>query len=764
MTTRTTSAAAVVHGLEPAVALAFVAGVCLPPLLPRLLALPWWLTALALALCCLLVSRKIWPLAGLLIGFAWATHSGQSALDLRIAPVQSGQDLRIAGVIVDLPRTDLQPPRFDLMPDPGSTVAGRVRLSWYNAAPTIIPGQRFEGTVRLRAPRGLENPGGFDYGRYALAQRLAATGYVREGALSEPSAVSLGARLDRLRASISDQIEQQVADRQLAGLLRALAVGDQRGLDDDSWDVLRVTGTGHLIAISGMHVGLVAAFGAWMLAGVYLVWPRLALRIPRLTLCAFGALAAASAYSLLAGWSLPVQRTLVMIVVVLLARMLKRQVSLPQSLLLAAVVVLIWDPLSVLGAGFWLSFIGVAGLMWALPDAHRRRGIASSFGRAQLAMSLGLLPITIAFFGQGSLVGPIANLIAVPWITFVIVPLLLLAVLTLGVVPALGQGLLKLAALILQPLWRLLEWMTELPGASWYFAEPSAWAILLALFGAVWLFLPRGAPMRALGLLMFLPLLVPRLPIIDDGDARISMFDVGQGLSVLVQTRHHALLFDAGARSRSGFDMGEVVVVPGLRALGVRQLDRLVLSNLDADHAGGREAVLRAFPMAAVQIGIDSDPAPRCEAGGAWDWDGVHFEFLHPPEFFPDKGNDSSCVLRVQAGQGVALLTGDIGQVIESALLRTDSAKLRAHLAFVPHHGSRSSSSDAFIAATGARWAFNSAGRDNRYGHPHPEVRARWQDSGADWIASDEAGFSTIQLNRLDLVERRRLLRPRYWH
>jgi competence protein ComEC len=761
---RTTRPAPVVHGLDPASALAFVIGVCLPPLLPRLLALSWWLAGLALALIILLVSRRLWPLAALLIGFVWASHQGQAALDLRLDEARAGQDLPVSGLIVDLPRNDLQPPRFDLLPDASSALGGRIRLSWFNDAPALVPGQRFEGMVRLRAPRGLENPGGFDYGRYALEQRLAATGYVRTGVVSEPDSPGFAAAVDRLRARVADEIDQQVADPQHAGLLRALAVGDQRGLDDAAWDALRITGTGHLIAISGLHVGLVAAFGAWLLAGLYMIWPRLALRIPRLTLCAVGALAAASAYSLLAGWSLPVQRTLVMIVVVLLARMLKRQVALPQSLLLAAVVVLVWDPLSVLGAGFWLSFLGVAGLMWALPDAHRQTGIARSFGRAQLAMSLGLLPITIAFFGQGSVVGPLANLIAVPWITFVIVPLLLLAVLALGIVPTLGQGLLKLAALILQPLWHLLEWMTDLPGAAWFFAEPSAWAVGLALLGAIWLFLPRGAPLRALGLLMFLPLLIPKLPAIAQGDARISMFDVGQGLSVLVQTREHTLLFDAGARSRSGFDIGEVVVVPGLRALGVRRLDRLVLSNLDADHAGGREAVLRAFPMADVQIGIDSDPAPRCEAGTSWQWDGVRFEFLHPPEFFPDRGNDSSCVLRVQTNAGVALLTGDIGAVIESSLLRADAARLRADLVFVPHHGSRSSSSPAFVAATGAQLAFNSAGRDNRYGHPHPEVRARWQDAGAEWVASDEAGFSSVLLSRLETVERWRLLRPRYWH
>ncbi|MDZ4812700.1 MAG: DNA internalization-related competence protein ComEC/Rec2 [Pseudomonadota bacterium] len=753
--------------LDTPTALGFVAGVCASTLLPQLPAQPLLAAIAVLAL--LLVWR--WHasrvVAAALLGFAWACLCGGMAMKLRLDDAIAGKEITISGTIVGLPRMDLMPPRFELMPDAAtrasSGVHGRVRLSWYANVPPLHPGQHFSGSVKLRAPRGVENPGGFDFARYALEQRLAATGYVREGAI-DTSPPPWTSRVDRMREHVADAIDSHVAERPLAALLRALAVGDQRGLQDGEWDTLRVTGTGHLIAISGMHIGLVAAFGALLFGGIYRIWPGLGLYIPRLTFSAFGALLWATAYSILAGWSLPVQRTLLMIVVVLVARMLRRQASMTQSLALAAVLVLVWDPLAVLGAGFWLSFVGVAGLMWALPDATHGSSMLRSFGRAQIAMSLGLLPITIAFFGQGSVVGPIANLLAVPWITMLIVPVLLVAIALLGFVPILGQWLLQAAAWMLQPLWWLLDWLAALPGASWFFAAPSLWALLLAMIGAIWVFLPRGVPLRVLGLLLFLPLLLPRVEIIAEGDARISMIDVGQGLSVLVQTRSHNLLFDAGVRSRSGFDMGEAVVVPTLHALAVTGLERLVLSNQDADHAGGREAVLRAFPEAQVSIGIESDPSPRCEGGQSWQWNGVRFEFLHPPQYFPDKGNDSSCVLRIQSRNGAALLTGDITEIIETRLLREATDELRADLVFVPHHGSRSSSSAKFVAATGARLAFNSAGRGNSYGHPHPEVQARWQQSGARWFDTAGGGFTSVLLSDAKNVEQRRVDRPRYWH
>lgn len=758
--------------------LAFVLGVCVPTWLPRL----WPGSVLTvIAVLSVLLLFAYWRLARVAffgLGLCWATAIGAMALDARIAPGPVKQDIAVSGHVLGLPRLDLTPPRFELQPDAESAARlgsrGRLRLSWYQQAPALLPGQRFVGTLRLRLPQGVQNPGGFDFERYAFEQRFAATGYVRSGRVFESGPLPFLARVDRVRLQLSRQIARSVSDPTLGALLQALAVGDQRGLQGPEWAILRSTGTGHLIAISGMHVGLVAGFGALCFGFWYRLFPRLALRLPRMLLAALGALLFASAYALLAGWSLPVQRTLVMIAVVLCARMQKRNASMPQSLAVAAVVVLLIDPLAVLSASFWLSFLGVAGLLWCLPGKttelivarswrQRAQTVLSGFGRAQLAMSIGLLPVVIAFFGQSSLVGPLANLLAVPWITFVVIPLLLVALLLDSASAVLGSGLLQVAAGLLKPLWSVLDSMADWPGAAIHFPEPDGLAVVLAIIGALWLFMPRGVPARALGLPLFLPLLWPVLTPIADGDARISMIDVGQGLSVLVQTRTHTLLFDAGGGTRKGFDFGEAVVVPSLYALGVHGLDRLVLSNLDADHAGGRDAVLAAWPDAEVQIGIDADPAPRCLAGEHWQWDGVAFEFLHPPQYFPDRGNDSSCVLRVQAKAGVALLTGDISALIEARLLRDQAPLLRADLVFVPHHGSRSASSAAFVQATGARIALISAGRDNRYGHPDANVVARWRVGGARVLSSADSGFVAVSLSDLDAVSQRRSQHPHYW-
>jgi competence protein ComEC len=338
--------------LDMPTACAFVVGVCVPPWLPALPSVSLLVALSLLALLCVWRDVRWRIVAAVLLGFCWAAYSGSAALQLRIDDADAGRDLQLSGTVLGLPRTDLSPPRFEVMPDAESRAAGirgRVRLTWYADVPELHPGQHFEGSVRLRAPRGVENPGGFDFSRFALEQRLAATGYVRSGSIDTPPAMSWSGRIDSLRERIAAIIDAKVSDRAVAALLRALAVGDQRGLQDAEWDTLRVTGTGHLIAISGMHIGLVAAFGALLFASIYRLWPRLALYLPRLTFAASGALIWATGYSLLAGWSLPVQRTLVMIVVVLAARMLRRQVSMPQSLSLAAVLVLLWDPLAVLG-------------------------------------------------------------------------------------------------------------------------------------------------------------------------------------------------------------------------------------------------------------------------------------------------------------------------------------------------------------------------------------------------------------------------------
>lgn len=674
----------------------------------------------------------------LLAGAVWFGFNARQAMHARLPSDRDGQDATMQIEVVGLPEAGERHARFDarVLDSPVLAAGARLRLNWYAPMPELQPGDRIVATLRLRRPRGLMNPAGFDFERHALVERIAAVGYVREGRVLEGQG---GGAIDRLRARIARRIDARVDDPAMAALLRALAIGDVRGLRDDHWDTLRATGTGHLVAISGLHVGLVAAFGAWWFAAVYRLFPRLGLRWPRPQAMAIGALFTASSYAVLAGFGVPVVRTLLMIAVALAATLMRRSIRSVDALLVAALVIVAIDPLCVLGAGFWLSFVGVAFLLWAMTGSEASLG---GLWRAQVAMSVGLLPIGAWWFAQTSIVGFLANLIAVPWITFVIVPLLLLA---MGVDAVSGwSGLFVWPAKLLAPLWSGLGTAAQSPLAEWHFAQFGGWALCLALIGAAWALLPRGVPMRAAGLVLMLPLLWPQRSPLHAGEFELTVFDVGQGLSVLVQTRDHALLYDTGARWSEDRDVGDAVVVPSLRALGVRRLDRLLISHLDDDHAGGRESVLRAYPDAEQSIGNDADPAPRCTAGQRWTWDGVDFDLLHPPPHFPDLDNDNSCVLRIASVHGSALLPGDIGALIEQRLVREQPEAIDVDVVVAAHHGSKHSSAPEFVTATSAETVVFARGWRNRFGHPAHDVTARWRDAGA--LVTDTAVQGALSL------------------
>lgn len=674
----------------------------------------------------------------LLAGGLWFAFNAREAMHARLPTTLDGQDVSARIEVIGLPDSGTRQTRFQARVLASNVLASgsKLRLNWYAPRPVVQPGDRIDATLRLRRPRGLINAGGFDAERQALVDGIVAVGYVREGVVRDDRG---GGVIDRIRGRIAERIDARIADPVIAALLRALAVGDVRGLRDDHWDTLRATGTGHLVAISGLHVGLVAAFGAWWFALAYRLFPWLGLRWPRPQAMAVGALAAACGYALLAGAGVPVMRTLLMIVASLAAVLVRRSVRSVDALLFAALAALAIDPLCVLGAGFWLSFVGVAFLLWAMNGTEASLG---GLWRAQVAMSVGLLPVGAWWFAQTSIVGFAANLVAVPWITFVVVPLLLLAMLA----DALSgwSGLYAWAAYLLAPLWSVLDVVAKSPLAEWHFAQFAGWALLLAVVGAAWMLLPRGVPMRWAGLALMLPLLWPMRTSLREGEFELTVFDVGQGLSVLVRTREHALLYDTGARWSEDRDVGDAVVVPSLHALGVRRLDRLMISHLDDDHSGGRDSVLRAFPSAKQSVGNDVDPAPRCEAGQHWVWDGVDFAVLHPPQHFPDLDNDNSCVLRIGSPFGSALLPGDVGALMEQRLVRDQRAAIDVDVVVAAHHGSKHSSGPEFVAATSARTVVFARGWRNRFGHPARDVRARWLASGA--TVADTATQGEIQL------------------
>lgn len=751
-----------------AVAAALLLGVLLVQLWPALP--PLWTLPLPALLAVWLYRAGDWRrLAGAAaMGALLACAHGQYALNLQLPKALAGQDLWIEGDVLGLPEVERDAARFELRVRSGRGVADaltgrKVRLTWYRAEAEIEPGSRWRLQVKLRPPSGVLNPGGYDFERRAIEQRLAATGYVRHPL----QAVQLGhaTGIDALRARLSQRIAVALPDGR-ARFVQALALGDTRALSQHDWEVLRATGLTHLIAISGFHVGMIAGWAALLVMGLYRLWPPLAQHLPRPQAAAFAALLTAAGYTALAGFALPTVRTLLMIAAVLLARLLRRPQRLGDAFALALIAVLLADPMSVLTAGFWLSFAGVAWLMWCLPDA-RESGLLRSFLQAQGVAMLGLLPLTVWFFSQASLSGVLVNLVGIPWISLGVVPLAVLGLMVAPLNDAAADGLWQLAGWLMDRLWWGLEHVADWPLSLLWLPEPSLTSLLLAVMAAFWLLLPRGVPGKPLAAVLLLPLLWPAQDRPGQGEADLVMLDVGQGSSVLVRTRHHALLFDAGPAAPNGLDMGVAAVLPALRSLGVRKLDAMLVSHGHNDHAGGVDAVRRELPVSSIH-GPEGWPlvdGSLCQRGQSWDWDGVRFRILHPPPLYPYMDNDSSCVLRVEVPGASALLPGDIGRHVEARLLKEQRPALPADVLVVPHHGSPTSSSEPFVAAVAPRIALFGVGSNNRFDLPSNEVVDRYRTIGSELVDSAGSGMVRVRLGRggAELRQRYRFDHRRYW-
>ncbi|MDB6164827.1 MAG: internalization-related competence protein ComEC/Rec2 [Xanthomonadaceae bacterium] len=779
----------------PALALALLAGAGLCLLLPQL---PPWPPVLLLPTCIWLTVNlwrwrrrrwsPAWGMAGaLFLGFGLTGLQATSTLARQLPGALEQRDIMVSGRVLDLPQDDLRSTRFLLRVDADSAQQAelrgkRLQLTWYDddkhrmvAGSARQPGagrfrlhagSRWRMTVKLRAPRGLRNPGGFDSEKQALANRIAATGYLRdpEGAREIEPPTGIDAWRERMSARIARAVAVPSSR-----YVRALALGDTRAIDDVDWERLRAVGVTHLIAISGFHVGMVAGFVALLASLIWRLFPSLGRRLPRQHAVAIAAVVGGLAYAAVAGFALPTVRTVFMIAVVVLAKLLRRAQRTVDVLSLAVIGIVLVDPLSLLVAGFWLSFAGVAWLLWCLPPGADRsmRARLREFFSAQAVATVGLLPLGAVLFGQASLAGPFANLIAIPWWSLVVVPLALTGTALEALHAGMGAWCWRLAAWTFDLAWPLFQRLSDSPLALWWLPEAKWYALPLALFGGFWLLLPRAIPGKPLALLLWLPLLWPDRELPQPGAAELVVLDVGQGLSVLVRTAHHNLLYDMGPARPEGFDAGERVGVPALRALGVTHLDMAIVSHGDNDHAGGFPAVARAFPPALALTPEGAPPLPQgrpCIAGHAWQWDGVRFRFLHPPLYFPYLGNNAGCVLRVESAHGSALLAADIDQVVERDLIRRSPADVRADVIVVAHHGSNGSSDPAFVSATGARYALISAGYGNRYRHPGPATVARWQQAGAVVLTTMDTGAQRVLLAGPGiLVQLRRQTQRRLW-
>ena len=758
------------------------------------------------------------------LGFYYAAWQAEQRLAVSLPDEWQGRDIEVIGVVAELPRSHEYGLRFSFdiekILTPQASVPRHVYLSTYydkQAAPLRLrAGERWQLTLRLKQPHGGSNPHGFDFEMWALENNVRAVGYVHNSEkllAGHPKSNNLRIdalaldtlpkgffyRIESWRETVRDKFSATLGGAPYSGVLSALAVGDQGSIPSAQWQVFTRTGVNHLMSISGLHITMLASFG---FALTYWLWRRstwLTLRLPARKAAALAALLVALGYALLSGFAVPAQRTVYMVGAVAAALWLNRNFSLGQILSIALLGVLIPDPWAVMSPGFWLSFGAVAIILYV--TAHRINGnhrlreinigitghppsrrwqVLDEYITVQWAMTIGLIPMLLALFQQVSLVSPIANAFAIPLVSLVVVPLALLG----AVLPPYFSNWdmpLWLAHIVMDWTMLLLEWLSALPQAVWTQHAPPAWSIAAGMLGVLWMLLPRGFPARWMGFLLLLPMFLnaPEPPA--QGALRLIVFDVGQGLAVAAQTRQHALLYDTGPDFSGDADSGNRILIPSLRAIGIAQLDGLILSHDDTDHTGGSASIMQAMPVGWLSTSLApdrlktlrTDPSAaletrRCRDGENWNWDGVQFEMLHPAygdgNAKKPHDNDQSCVLRISVGEHSVLLTGDIEKNSEARLLKQHTDKLFTSLLVVPHHGSKNSSSYEFVAATLPDYAVFTAGYRNRFGHPKEEVLQRYADSGAELLRSDEDGAILVEINAQGLqIERYRKTHRRYW-
>jgi len=727
---------------------------------------------------------------GIMLPACWAVLSAAWVIEDRLAPELHGRDLRLTGIVCDVPAVDAGVQRFPFVIDANARSPGiptRTFISWYQSETLVRAGEHWQLTIRLKRPRGTRNPAGFDFERWAFMRDIGATGYVRHSVANRRlSPAAGGCELAAFRQRIASDLEAAIPDGAALGHMLALAVGVRNRLDADDWNVLRRTGTAHLMAISGLHIGLAAGFaffccrqiGRWLLLAHIHCRP--------LVLGRAGALAGAVIYSALAGFSVPTVRAVVMTSAVILLTGLRRTIPAPAVIAVALYVILWIGPFAMLASGFWLSFGAVFVLLLSgfggtyLRAAEPRLRGADALRRfwqllrAQLCLTVGLLPATAFFFGQVSVIAPVANLLVVPLFAVSIVPLLIVGVISLIVAPPLAGLVLGLADFILANVVAFLDGLNRWAPIAVDVPRVPGFVAGTCVFIVAVLIWPRPLParMRTVMLLLTLATITGAETRNVAPALRVVVMDVGQGLAVLLQTPGHAVLFDTGPRYRRG-DAGRNIVIPVLRHFGVTQLDHLIVSHGDADHVGGARSVLAVYPeaefLAPERLDVPADRFRMCRAGQHWLHDGVSFRFLHPgPEAAsgPWSENDASCVLLVQSAHVSVLLPGDIEQRAERWLVANGALPV-VDLVLAPHHGSRTSSSQSFVAATRPYFVVFSAGYRNQWRFPAPDVWERWTDGGACTLTTGDLGalvFEARGEGPLRLVKQYRLDETRVWN
>ena len=721
----------------------------------------------------------------ILLGFLWALLRAHWVLDVALPNEVQGKDVLVTGVVASIPLEDKRKRRFEfdvetmLFNHSKVKFTSKIRLSWYKTRNTnkhqseIKAGQRWQFWLRLKQPHGFMNPGGFDYESWLYQKKIRATGYVRINAKKKQFAKKIsdaasGYSMLVLRQNLYIQLNSITSQKNYAGILIALAMGERSGITPQQWDVFRATGTSHLVAISGLHIGLLAGFIFFITRRL---WPycgsaALVLAAPRAA--ALMSMLVAIFYAALSGFAVPSQRALIMICIVMFSIFSLRKVQSSQVLSLAMLGVLLLDPVAVLSAGFWLSFSAVTIISIAALGRLKFDESWKVWGRLQWRISLALIPLLVFLFQQASIVSPITNLFAIPIISFLVVPFVLFASSFSFLTPELSTVIFSFTNNILSVLWWILSYLADTPISEWHGVKPDLVSLSLASLGFFLLLAPKGWPAKNFGFFLLIPLLWPNTLSLKEGEAEMTLLDVGQGLAAVIQTKQHTMVFDTGPKFSKSFDTGAAVVIPFIRQKNIKKLDMLIVSHKDNDHSGGLESIQKEIEIVKLKASYNEKGSEDCRSGQRWIWDGVLFEMLNPDESINyKKRNNASCVLRVSAGKDSILLSADIEKKAEKQLVLRYAEGLESTYLVAPHHGSKTSSSKKILEAVNPKYVLIPVGFRNRYRMPHASVIQRYNDRSVSIIETYNSGAISLKVGQKTTIKRPNQYRKesqKYWN
>lgn len=733
---------------------------------------------LALGLLCYFVSEPFKKMIKWLLiaaaGLLWAAIFAHFVLSWTLSSAIENKPVVVIGVVSSLPKNEGDAFHFQFTTSSINHQLQKtvLQLAWYGAQTVPLRvGDQWQLLVKLKRPHGLMNPGGFDYDKWLFSHEIRATGYV----INSPQTVFIQSKnrshlIDRIRENLQIKIKQTLNGQPTAGLIEALVTGSQNDITPEQWKTMQATGTNHLMAIAGLHIGFMSGFSFILMNLLWRRSGRLCLMVPAQQAATGAALISAIVYSGLAGFSLPTQRALIMLTVFLLGSLLRRQFSTWNAYLLALLFIVLWEPLSTMTISFWLSFAAVFLIIYGVSGRLKMHGIAWHWGRAQWVIAIGLIPFCVWLFEQASFVSLIANFIAVPAVGFIVLPLCAIGTILLLVFNLPGHWVLLIAAKAMIIIWWVLTWLAHFKNAIWLQVMPNNLVLSLSVIGVLLLLAPKGLPGKWLGIIFFLPLIFYPYPKPCAGEVWFTVLDVGQGLATVVQTKNHVLIYDTGPNV-GGFDAGQRVDLPFLYSQGIRKVDLMMISHGDNDHIGGAFTIIKNISVKQVFTSVPQNllkfHAKKCVAGQSWQWDGVKFTVLYPKATMPYQDNNSSCILRINNQHESILLTGDIEKSAEKNLIQNNAGQLSSTVLVAPHHGSVTSSSSAFIKAVQAKYVIFSTGYFNRYHFPSHMVIKRYQAAHTLMLNTATSGAIQFKLGNTDpfisLTEQHKEAKA-FWH